>query len=74
MTSTEAFLAAMLTTTAIPYLVCRLQRTDHYVPLVVWQIIVGIFLRPGVSGAWFPAAHHEPFNIGIMASMNGMAW
>ena len=69
MTSTEAFLAAMLTINAIPYLVCRLGRTDHYTPLVV-QIIVGILLGPGVCGACFPAAHHKLFNTVIMVSLN----
>lgn len=74
MTSTEAFLAAMLAIIAIPYLVWRLGRTDHYAPLVVVQIIVGILLGPGVFGAWFPAAHHELFDTGVMASLNGLAW
>ena len=74
MTSSEAFLAAMVAITAVPYLVWRLGRTDHFAPLVVVQIVVGILLGPGVFGAFFPTAFHDLFNSSVMASLNGLAW
>ncbi len=74
MTSTEAFLAAMVAITGLPYLVWRLGRTDHYAPLVVVQIIVGVLLGPGVFGAYFPAAYRGLFDSSVMASLNGLAW
>ena len=74
MTSTEAFLAAMVAITTVPYLVWRLGRTDHFAPLVVVQIVVGILLGPGVFGAYFPIEYHELFDSSVMASLNGLAW
>jgi Kef-type K+ transport system membrane component KefB len=73
LTSTEAFLAAMLAITGVPYLVWRLGRTDHYAPLVVVQIVAGILLGPGVFGAYFPAASDALFGTSVMASLNGLA-
>ena len=51
MKSAELFLAAMVIIYAVPWLVWRLLRTDHYAPLVVVQIVGGILLGPGVLGA-----------------------
>ena len=73
MTSTEAFLAAMLAITGLPYLVWRLARTDHYAPLVVIQIVAGILLGPGVFGAYFPVAYHAVFGASVMSSLSGLA-
>jgi len=63
----------MLAITGVPYLVWRLARTDHYAPLVVVQIVVGILLGPGVFGAYFPAAYHAVFGPSVMSSLSGLA-
>ncbi len=73
-TTTEAFLIAMVLIFALPYLVWRLGRTDYFAPLVVVQIIAGVVLGPGVFGKLFPAQHAFVFAPEVMAALNGLAW
>lgn len=74
MTSTEYFLAALIVVFALPYLVWRLGRTDHWAPLVVVQIITGIALGPGLLGAAFPQLYAAVFNPTVIAALSGVAW
>ena len=74
MTSTEIFLLALAMVFAIPYLIWRLGRTDHWAPLVVVQILTGIALGPGVLGAAFPAYYDFVFNPQVVTLLNGVAW
>ena len=74
MSTAEIFLVAMLITFAVPYLVWRLGRTDHYAPLVVVQIIAGIALGPGLLGAAFPDYYAFVFNPTVVQTLNGIAW
>ncbi len=73
-TTTEAFLLAMVIIFTVPYLVWRLCRTDYFAPLVVVQIIGGIFLGPGVLGAAFPEYYTFVFRPDVVAALNGVAW
>ncbi len=74
MNTAERFLIAMAIVFALPYLVWRLGRTDHWAPLVVVQIICGILLGPGVLGAVAPGWHRTVFAPDVMAALNGLAW
>ena len=74
MSTAEIFLVAMLIIFAVPYLVWRLGRTDHYAPLVVVQIIAGIALGPGLLGAAFPDYYAFVFNPTVVQTLNGIAW
>ena len=74
MSTAEIFLIAMLVTFAIPYLVWRIGRTDHFAPLVVVQIVAGILLGPGILGAAFPDYYAFVFNPAVVQSLNGIAW
>ena len=74
MKSAELFLAAMVIIYAVPWLVWRLLRTDHYAPLVVVQIVGGILLGPGVLGAAFPAYYQTIFTAQTITALNGVAW
>ncbi len=74
MSTAELFLAALLIVFTLPYLVWRLGRTDHYAPLVVVQIIMGIVLGPGVLGAAWPELHAGIFTAPVMHGLNGLAW
>ena len=71
---TELFLLALIVIFAVPYLVWRVLRTDHWAPLVVVQIIAGILLGPGVLGAVFPAEHAMVFTPQVIGALNGIAW
>ena len=71
---TELFLIAMLIIFSVPYLIWRLARTDHYAPLVVVQIIVGVLLGPGVLGAAFPAYYAFVFTPPVIAALNAIGW
>ena len=71
---TELFLLALIVIFAVPYLVWRVLRTDHWAPLVVVQIIAGILLGPGVLGAVFPAEHAIVFTPQVIGALNGIAW
>ena len=71
---TEVFLIAMLIIFSVPYLIWRLARTDHYAPLVVVQIIVGMLLGPGVLGAAFPAYYAFVFTPPVIAALNAIGW
>ena len=73
MSTSETFLLALLAVFALPYLVWRLGRTEHYAPLVVVQIIGGILLGPGVLGAAFPDAYAFVFNKPVIGALNGVA-
>ena len=73
MSTSETFLLALLAVFALPYLVWRLGRTEHYAPLVVVQIIGGIVLGPGVLGAVFPHAYAFIFNKPVIGALNGVA-
>ena len=74
MSTAEIFLIAMLIIFAVPYLVWRLARTDHYAPLVVVQIVAGIALGPGLLGAAFPDYYAFVFNPTVVQTLNGLAW
>jgi Kef-type K+ transport system membrane component KefB len=74
MTLTEIFLIALLIIFALPWLVWRVGRTDHYAPLVVVQIVGGILLGPGVLGAAFPAYYDFVFQPEVITALNGIAW
>ena len=71
---TELFLLALVVIFAVPYLVWRLGRTDHWAPLVVVQIVGGILLGPGILGAVFPAEHATVFAPPVIGALNGIAW
>lgn len=71
---TELFLLALIIIFAVPYLVWRLGRTDHWAPLVVVQIVAGILLGPGVLGVFFPAEHALVFAPPVIGALNGIAW
>lgn len=73
MSASEAFLLAMLAVFAVPYLVWRLARTDHYAPLVVVQIGAGILLGPGILGAALPSAYRAVFRPDVLGALNGIA-
>ena len=64
----------MLIIFSVPYLIWRLARTDHYAPLVVVQIIVGVLLGPGVLGAAFPAYYAFVFTPPVIAALNAIGW
>ena len=71
---TELFLLALIMVFALPYLVWRLGRTDHWAPLVVVQIIAGILLGPGILGAMLPGYYATIFTPPVIGALNGIAW
>ncbi len=71
---TELFLLALILIFALPYLVWRLGRTDHWAPLVVVQIVAGILLGPGILGAEFPQYYATIFTPQVIGALNGIAW
>lgn len=73
-TTTEAYLLAMLIIFALPWMVWRLFRTDYYAPLVVVQIVAGILLGPGVLGSAFPDYYSFVFRPDVITALNGVAW
>jgi Kef-type K+ transport system membrane component KefB len=73
-TTTEAFLVAMVIIFSIPYLLWRLCRTEYWAPLVVVQIVMGVLLGPGVLGAAFPDYYRAVFTPTVIQSLNGIAW
>ena len=74
MNTTELFLVAMLIVFALPYLVWRLARTEHWAPLVVVQILTGIVLGPGLLGGWLPDYYSFVFTPAVVSALNGVAW
>ena len=74
MSTTEIFLIAMLIIFTIPYLIWRVFNTDYYAPLVVVQIVAGIFLGPGILGALLPDYYKFVFTAPVIQSLNGIAW
>ena len=73
MTTSEAFLLAMVIVFTVPYLVWRVGRTEFWAPLVVVQIVGGILLGPGVLGAAFPEQHAALFSPEVIGSLNSIA-
>ena len=74
MNITEIYLVALAIIFALPWLVWRLGRTDHWAPLVVVQIVGGILLGPGVLGAVFPDYYAFLFRPEVIMALNGVAW
>lgn len=74
MNTTEIFLIALTIIFTVPFLIWRIGKTDYYAPLVVVQIITGIFLGPGILGRVFPEYYTFIFNPSVVASLNGIAW
>lgn len=74
MSTSEIFLIAMLIIFTVPYLIWRVLKTDYYAPLVVVQIIGGIFLGPGILGHIFPEYYEFVFNPKVIGALNGIAW
>jgi len=74
MNTTEIFLIAMAIIFTVPWLICRVLRTEYWAPLVVVQIVTGILLGPGVLGKAFPEYHTFVFNPAVIQSLNGIAW
>lgn len=74
MNPTEIYLIALTIIFAVPWLVWRIFRTDHWAPLVVVQIVGGILLGPGVLGAVFPDYYAFVFRPDVITALNGVAW
>src|SRR5260370_42696921 len=74
MSTTEIFLIAMLIIFTIPYLIWRVFNTDYYAPLVVVQIVAGIFLGPRLLGALLPDYYRFGFTALAIQSLNGIDW
>jgi Kef-type K+ transport system membrane component KefB len=74
MTLTEIYLIALTIIFAVPWIVWRVGRTDHWAPLVVVQIVGGILLGPGVLGAAFPEYYAFVFRPDVIIALNGVAW
>ena len=74
MNTTEIFLIAMAIIFTVPFLIWRLGRTDYFAPLVVVQILTGIFLGPGILGRIYPDYYAFVFNPAVVQSLNGIAW
>jgi Kef-type K+ transport system membrane component KefB len=70
----DAFLIAMMIIFAVPYLIWRLGRTEHYAPLVVVQIVTGIVLGPGILGAALPDYYQGVFTPDVTQALSGIAW
>jgi Kef-type K+ transport system membrane component KefB len=71
---TELFLLTLILVFALPYLVWRLGRTEHWAPLVVVQIVAGILLGPGILGAALPGYYTAIFTAQVIGALNGVAW
>lgn len=67
------FTLALVVILALPYLVWRVGRTDHWAPLVVVQIICGIILGPGVLGSVFPKWYSSIFAPEVIVALDGIA-
>ena len=74
MTVVELYLIALLIIFAVPWIIWRVFRTDHWAPLVVVQIIAGVLLGPGVLGAIFPQYHAFVFQPDVVSALNGVGW
>ena len=74
MNLTEVYLIALTIIFAVPWIVWRVGRTDHWAPLVVVQIVGGILLGPGVLGAIFPDYYAFVFRPDVIIALNGVAW
>lgn len=71
--ASEMFTLALVVIFAVPYLVWRVGRTDHWAPLVVVQIICGIILGPGVLGSFFPQLYASIFAPEVIGALDGIA-
>lgn len=74
MTVVEVYLIALLIIFAVPWIIWRVFRTDHWAPLVVVQIIAGVLLGPGVLGAEFPEYYAFVFRPDVVTALNGVGW
>ena len=73
MTTNEVYILALLIIFSVPFLIWRCARTDHFAPLVVVQIVAGIFLGPGVVGAWLPEYYAFVFRPPVVQALNAVA-
>jgi Kef-type K+ transport system membrane component KefB len=73
LTHPELLLIALLVIFTLPYLLWRFARTDHYAPLVVVQISLGVLLGPGALGAQFPEFYQWLFNPRVIDSLSAIA-
>jgi Kef-type K+ transport system membrane component KefB len=69
----EMFTLALVVIFAVPYLVWRVGRTDHWAPLVVVQIVCGIILGPGVLGSFSPLLYSSIFSPEVITALDGIA-
>jgi Kef-type K+ transport system membrane component KefB len=74
MNTTEVYLIALTIIFAAPWLVWRVLNTEHWMPLVVVQIVGGILLGPGVLGAVYPDYYAFVFKPEVIGALNGVAW
>ena len=74
MSTSEIFLIALTIIFAAPWLVWRVLNTEHWMPLVVVQIVGGILLGPGVLGAAYPEYYAFVFKPEVIGALNGVAW
>jgi Kef-type K+ transport system membrane component KefB len=58
----DTFLIAIAMIFIIPFAVWRIFRLEHYAPLAVVQIVIGIVLGPGALGALMPEYYGFVFN------------
>ncbi len=73
MSAMQQMLMALAIIFAAPYLVWRIGRTDHWAPLVVVQILMGLVLGPGLLGAAFPQYYTGIFSNEVIWMLSGIA-
>lgn len=73
MSAMQQMLMALAIIFAAPYLVWRIGRTDHWAPLVVVQILMGLVLGPGLLGAAFPHYYTGIFSTEVIWMLSGIA-
>lgn len=71
--SSESFFVALFIIFTIPYLIWRFFNTDRYAPLVVVQIISGIFLGPSLIGSLLSKQYDAVFTPEVLTALGGVA-
>jgi len=65
--TTLLIMAAMV---FVPWLILRLLRLEHWVPLPMWQILCGLTLGPSALGAIYPELFSTVFTAGVRSSLD----
>jgi Kef-type K+ transport system membrane component KefB len=72
--SEALFIVQAIILVGLPFIIWRIPQIRKYIPLVVIQILVGVFLGPSILGMALPSVYQYVFPASSLTLITGLGW